>query len=161
MAVHNWIPSNLDPSQQIVVEFCPKDCKENFLQASKNCREPWRTERDGRKKSPDFFKNYFDLNFNSRILRNHTKLGGYIKKLFKNVMWKDHSFKPSILEAIESQSWLFGKNMLILWPKVQYFSREGRRSLKLCYKWTYRSGLWPVKTNTWSYADRFWKIVVK
>ena len=42
-------------------------------------------ERDGRKKSPDFIKNYFDLNFNSRYLRNHTKPGGYIEKLFKNV----------------------------------------------------------------------------
>ena len=43
-------------------------------------------ERDGRKKSPDFFKNYFDLNFNSRNLRNHTKPGEYIEKLFKNVL---------------------------------------------------------------------------
>ena len=43
-------------------------------------------KRDGRnvtdgKKSPDSFKNYFDLNLNGRILRNHTKLGGYIEKL--------------------------------------------------------------------------------
>ena len=81
-----------------------------------------------------FFKNYFDLNLNGRILRNHTKLGRYIEKLFKNVLRKDHSFKPFILEVIESQSWHFGKNMLILWSKVQTFCQEGRRSLKLCYK---------------------------
>ena len=88
------LPSHIDLFEQIVVEFCTKDCKENVLQASKNCREPWRTERGGQKKSPDFSKNQFDLNVNSR---------------------KDHILKPFILKVIENQSWLFEK-------KYAYFS---------------------------------------
>ena len=76
---------------------------ETFLQASKNFWEPWRTERDGRKKSPDFFKNYFDLNFNSRILRNQTKFGGYIEKLFKNVAQKDFGSKKFWFQVEKTQ----------------------------------------------------------
>ena len=44
------MPFNLDLSQQIVVEFCLKDCKEKFLQASKNFRGPdGRNVTDGKK----------------------------------------------------------------------------------------------------------------
>ena len=160
MAVHTWIPSNLDLSQQIVVEFCPKDCMETFLQASKNFWEPWRTERDGRKKSPDFLKNYFDLTFNSRILRNHTKLGGYIEKMFKNVLWKDHSFKPFILEVIETQSWLFGKICLFYGQKCNTFIRKATEAWSCAIN--ERTGrVYDPWRLIWSYADRFWKIVVK
>ena len=160
MAVHRCVPSNLDLSQQIVVEFCLKDCKEKFLQASKNCRGPWRTERDGRKKSPDFIKNYFDLNFNSRNLRNHTKPGGYIEKLFKNVLWKYRSFKSFILEDIESQSWLFGKICLFYGQNYNTFLRKAAEAWSCAIN--ERTGRvhdpWRL---IWSYADCFWKIAVK
>ena len=160
MAVHTRIPSNFDLSQQIDVKFCPKDCKEKFLQASKNCRGPWRTERDGRKKSPDFIKNYFDLNFNSRILSNHTKLGGCIEKVFKNKSWIDHSFKSFIPEVIEGQIWLFGKICLFYCQKCNNFLRKATEAWSCAISeqtgWVYDP--WRLR---WSYADCFWKIVVK
>ena len=154
------MPYNLDLSQQIVVEFCLKDCKEKFLQASKNCRGPWRTERDGRKKSPDFIKNYFDLNFNSRNLWNHTKPGGYIEKLFKNVLWKYRSFKSFILEVIESQSWLFGKICLFYGQNCNTFLRKATEAWS-CAINERRGRVYDPWRLIWSYADCFWKIVVK
>ena len=116
----------------------------------------WRTE-----KSPDFFKNYFDLNFKSRILSNyHTKLWGCIETVFKNVFWKDHSFKPFILEVIESLSWLFGKICLFYSQKCKTFLRKAAEAWSCAI--SERTGRvhdpWRL---IWSYTNRFWKNVVK
>ena len=131
-----------------------------FLQASKKLS---RTVTDGTwwtEKSPDFIKNYFDLNFNSRILSNHTKLGGCIEKVFKNKSWIDHSFKSFIPEVIESQSWLFGKICLFYCQKCNNFLRKATEAWS-CAISEQTGRVYDPWRLRWYYADRFWKIVVK